>query len=125
MDEHAVLEHEVGDRGGGHPDRLTTTPATRRVIAAGAMLDSAAAAWFIAPGIETERPRSRSRSAAATTWSADCYAISGTPVGPSPARSWNSVWVYPGHTSITCTPVPRASSCTAWVKLCTNALVAP
>ena len=33
--------------------------------------------------------------------------------------------VYPGHTSITVTPVPRASSRTAWVKLCTNALVAP
>jgi hypothetical protein len=40
------------------------TPATRRVIPAGAMLDIAAAVWLSTPGIDTERPRSRSRSSA-------------------------------------------------------------
>ena len=50
-----------------HPDRLTTRPATRRVIPAGETLENAAAVWLITPGIDTDRPRSRSRSAAATT----------------------------------------------------------
>ena len=42
-----------------------------------------------------------------------------------PARSWNSVWVKPGASTITLTPVPRSSSWTALVKLLTNAFVAP
>ncbi len=60
-----------------HPERLTTRPATRRVMPAGETLENAAAVWLSTPGIDTERPRSRSRSAAATTASADCHTNSG------------------------------------------------
>src|SRR5258708_1058299 len=42
----------------------------------------------------------------------------------APDVSWKPVRVRPGHSAVTFTPGPRTSSCTASVKLLTNAFVA-
>ena len=44
---------------------------------------------------------------------------------PKPPCSPNSVRTGPGHTDVTVTPVPRISSCSASLRLSTNAFVAP
>ena len=49
----------------------------------------------------------------------------GTSLAGTLARSWNSVCVKPGHSTVTDTPVPFNSSCTASVNDVTNAFVAP
>ena len=51
----------------GQPVRRTMRPATLRVTPAGDTLVTALSTLFTAPGMESARPRSRSRSATATT----------------------------------------------------------
>jgi len=48
----------------------------------------------------------------------------GTALAGALARAWNSVWVKLGHSTVTDTPVPFNSSCTASVNDVTNAFVA-
>ena len=59
-----------------------------------------------ADGTETALPRATSRSDSDTTSRARSHIQSGTPSWPGgrPARSWNCVWVNPGHTAVTVTP---------------------
>lgn len=38
------------------------------------------------------------------------------------ARWWNSVWVNPGHTAVTCTPVPASSTARLSLNTVTQAL---
>ena len=45
-------------------------------------------------------------------------------LSPAFAFSPNSVWVKPGDSVVTLTPVPPSSACTASENDCTNALVA-
>ncbi len=64
-------------------------------------------------------------SPARATSGASCHMKPGTALAGAFARSWNSVWVNPGHSTVTDTPVPLNSSCSASVNDVTNAFVAP
>ncbi len=110
-----------GSRGRAHRLRLSRCLRLGRVRRAGRRTapgspPSAAAAPPRRPprsagsGVEITAPRRTSASAADTTASAFSQASSGYSCRSSPARSWNSVWVSPGHSAVAVTPVPRSST---------------
>ena len=65
--------------------------------------------------------RTASKAALATS-SARSQARSGHAVSSMPARSWNSVRVRPGLTTVAVTPVPRSSETSPSVNVRTQAL---
>ena len=135
----AVAVHEVGDLGddagavgtrqqqdggGAHDDASAhrfggheAGDAARDTLG-GDTLDSEAAVWLSAPGIDTERRRSRSRNAMRDHVGRRLPQQLGE-VAHARARRDRGIRCActRGTDAITCTPLRRASSWTAWVKL--------
>ena len=75
-------------------------------------------------GMETTLPRSESRSAARTVPSIGTQSGPGIELVLRLPRSWNSVWMYPGQSAVTCTPVLRSSTASDSEYVITPALIA-
>ncbi len=81
-------------------------------------------ALYCVPATLTGRPLRTSRSAVSTTSCASSHIHSGTASISIPARWWNSVCVKPGHTAVTCTPVPANSMLRLSLNTVTHAFAA-
>jgi acyl-CoA synthetase (AMP-forming)/AMP-acid ligase II len=128
--DYEALDERFG--GGGYPgvgargaSRRFITPAEiRRVRPRGPKRGETATTLLSTPGTQTAWLRSRAASPEATTSPASLQAMSGTPELFTPARSWKSVRVNPGHRAVTWTPALATSSWRASVNDRTKALVA-
>src|SRR5579872_1487422 len=97
----------------------------RATIERGAKRVDCAITELMMPLMRTDLPRLADASACATTVFASMYANDGTPFSFTPATSWNSVRVGPGHSAITVTPDDFTSNATASEKSSTKDLDAP
>src|SRR6266404_5796441 len=98
-------------------------PAIRASTLRGVIRVVTASVLFIHPGTSVRRPAFAASIACATTTSAVMYVYSGT-ASVTPATAWNSVFVAPGQSASTPTPVDASSVASASEKESTNALVA-